>query len=99
MQVNVKVSRASSWASLDSGAQLLQMALDKKAEALCKCGFARSLHPACLKHVCQVAQLEVLSENTPPGSEEWIQAGRQEVMHQHPNSRLAALVCPGCRLV
>lgn len=55
-KVNVKVSRASSWASLDSGAQLLQMALDKKAE---------------------VAQLEVLSENTPPGSEEWIQAATQ----------------------
>ncbi|CAE7780251.1 unnamed protein product [Symbiodinium sp. CCMP2456] len=51
-----KASRASSWASLDSGAQLLQMARDKKAE---------------------VAQLEVLSENTPPGSEEWIQAATQ----------------------
>ena len=34
MRANVKVLRASSWAFLDSGAHLLQMALDKKAEAL-----------------------------------------------------------------
>ena len=30
----LEVSRASSWASLDSGTQLLQLAVDKQAEAV-----------------------------------------------------------------